>query len=195
MAPLAGLTETTTFADALAREEGLFDRLAAQNAAFRKFARVLMREDVAPRLALRDVANMAGVPTAYVIEIATGATPALVQPGKEPAYHDSRGQAPTTFDAEARTIDVRSELDNGHEPLGRILDALDVLGPAEDLVVEATFHPVPLRRLLGGRGFASFAEMLSDQHWRVRFRREPRIRDAESQSSSCCGGCSGSHRA
>lgn len=195
MAPAVDLTEATDLADALGRDALLLDRLTAQNPIFRKFARVLMREDVAPHLTLADVANMAGLPAAYVMEIARGCAPAAVRPRDEPAYHDCRGRAPTEFEVAADTVDVRSDLENGHEPLGRILDALAALGPSEDLVVETTFHPVPLRRLLGGRGFASFAEMLGDQHWRVRFRREAMIRSGEAKSSSCCGGCCGSGRA
>lgn len=189
------LTEATNFADALGHDALLFDRLATQNPVFRKFARVLMRDDVAPRLALADVANMAGLPAGYVMEIARGRAPTAVQPLDEPAYQDCRGRASTEFDVEARTVDVRTDLDNGHEPLGRILDAVAALGSSEDLVVEATFHPVPLRRMLGGRGFASYAEMLGDQHWRVRFRRETMIRSGEAKASSCCGGCCGSGRA
>jgi hypothetical protein len=189
------LTEATSFADALGNDALLFDRFATQNPAFRKFARVVMREDVAPRLALADLANMAGLPAKYVMEIAKGRAPAAVQPLDEPAYQDCRGRAPAEFEVEARTVDVRTDLENGHEPLGRILDAVAALGPSEDLVVEATFHPVPLRRMLGGRGFASYAEMLADQHWRVRFRRETMIGSGEAKASSCCGGCCGSRSA
>jgi uncharacterized protein (DUF2249 family) len=129
------------------------------------------------------------------MDVAKGAIPSPVPPAGEPSYRDSRGQSPTTFDVATRTLDVRADLENGHEPLGRILDALAALEPTEDLVVESTFHPVPLRRLLSGRGFASFAEMLDDQYWRVRFRRESAIRDAEATASSCCGGRCGSRRA
>lgn len=87
--------------NALDRDEQLFDRLSAQSPAFRKFARVLMRDDVAPRLALVDIANMAGVPATYVKDVALGATPAPVPPVEEPEYRDARGQAPAKFDADA----------------------------------------------------------------------------------------------
>jgi uncharacterized protein (DUF2249 family) len=186
---------TTTFADALAADEHLFGRLIAYHPGFRRFEGVLMREDTAPRLALADISNMVGVPVAQVMEIARGrkvTAPPTLPP--EPAISDSRGRDPESFEAAARNVDVRNDLENGHEPLGRILDALASLRPAEDLVVEATFHPVPLRRLLSGRGFASFAEQIGDQHWRVRFRRDGAVQAPKGQATSCCGGCCGSQR-
>src|SRR5512134_792560 len=35
------------------------------------------------------------------------------------------------------------------------------------LIIEAPFHPVPLRRVLGEQGFETFAEQLAAGHWRV----------------------------
>jgi uncharacterized protein (DUF2249 family) len=194
------LSPATSFAEALANDERLFDRLIAYHSGFRRFAAVMMRDDTAPRLALGDISNMAGVPVGHVMEIAHGrdvaAAPSLPP---EPTFSDSRGRDPEPFETAACNVDVRADLENGHEPLGRVLDALAVLRPAEDLVVEATFHPVPLRRLLSGRGFASFAEQIGDQHWRIRFRPDgtapaARERAATKQAGSCCGGCCGSPR-
>lgn len=179
-------TLETSFADAIMGDERLFDRLIAYNPVFHKFSRVVMCDDVAPQLALADLASMAGVPSADVLKIAGGQMPKITSPlPADPTFVDSRGQTPRTFDTDSYTLDVRSDLDNGQEPLGKILAAVTALSPGQDLVVETAFHAVPLRRLLSRRGFASFAEQISDQHWRIRFRRN------DHSGASCCGRCGG----
>jgi hypothetical protein len=186
MTSALALTAETSFAQAIMKDETLFDRLVAYSPAFHKFSRVVMRDDLAPQLALRDLASMAGVPTVEVLAVASGRTLSTpTTPPDEPAFADSRGQAPRIFDVDTYAVDVRGDLDHGHEPLGKILDAVAALLSGQDLVIETTFHAVPLRRLLSGRGFASFAEQISDDHWRIRFRR------SEHNGASCCGRCGG----
>ena len=180
------VTAETSFADAIMRDETLFDRLVAYNPVFHKFSRVVMRDDIAPQLALADLASMAGVPSADVLAVARGQTPKASAPSPDdPVFTDSRGQAPRVFNVDTHTLDVRSDLEHGHEPLAKILDAVAALKPSQDLVVETTFHAVPLRRLLNRRGFASFGEQIGDEHWRIRFRR------SDHHGASCCGRCGG----
>jgi uncharacterized protein (DUF2249 family) len=180
------LTPETSFAVAIMNDETLFERLVAYNRGFHKFSRVVMREDVASQLALGDLASMAGVPSADVLAVAGGGAPetAAASPG-EPAFRDSRGKTPHTFDVDTHTLDVRSDLDHGQEPLATILGAVAALKPGQDLVIETTFHAVPLRRLLSRRGFVSLAEQITDDHWRIRFRR------SNHGGASCCGRCGG----
>lgn len=186
MTTALAFTAETSFADAIMSDETLFDRLVAYNPVFHKFSRVVMRDDVAPQLALGDLASMAGVPSADVLAVAGGRAP-KTQPATpdDPVFTDSRGQAPRVFNVDTQTLDVRGDLDHGHEPLGKILDAVAALKPGQDLVIETTFHAVPLRRLLNRRGLASFAEQIAGDHWRIRFRR------SDHHSASCCGRCGG----
>lgn len=166
----------TPLADALAADELLYARFTAFSPMFRKLARVLLREDIAGQLCLGDVANMTGIPAADLVAVANG--------GKLPPV----GELPDPVDPAARPdwlqgdagdldghnhLDVRPLLENGHEPLSEILHTLGALFPGEVLTLDATFHPAPLRRLLGSRGYASYAERLAPTHWRVHFRREP----------------------
>ncbi len=186
------LTLETSFADAIMADDKLFDRLVAYNPVFHELSRVVMRDDVAPRLALTDLASMAGVPSADVLKVASGEMPKIKSPAPdEPAFSDSRGRTPRAFEVDTHIIDVRDDLDHGHEPLGKILTAAAALAPGQDLVVESTFHTVPLRRLLSSRGLASFAEQIGDQHWRIRFRRSDHNAADAHGSGSCCGRCGG----
>jgi hypothetical protein len=186
MTTALALTAETSFADAITSDETLFDRLVAYNPVFHKFSRVVMRDDLAPQLALGDLASMAGVPPSDVLAVARGRPPKTPVPSPEdPVSTDSRGQAPRVFNVDTHTLDVRGDLDQGHEPLGKILAAVAALNPGQDLVIETTFHAVSLRRLLNRRGFASFAEQITDDHWRIRFRR------SDHRGASCCGRCGG----
>lgn len=186
MTTALALTAETSFADAITSDEMLFDRLVAYNPVFHKFSRVVMCDDLAPQLALGDLASMAGVPSADVLAVAHGRSPKTPAPSPEdPVSTDSRGGTPRVFNVDTHTLDVRGDLDHGHEPLGKILTAVAALNPGQDLVIETTFHAVPLRRLLNRRGFASFAEQITDDHWRIRFRR------SDHRGASCCGRCGG----
>jgi len=79
--------------------------------------------------------------------------------------------ATETDDGAARKLDVRPMIARGEEPLTALLDVADKVGIGEILIVDAPFDPAPLRRLLDRKGFEDHAEQLSDEHWRVHFRR------------------------
>lgn len=73
------------------------------------------------------------------------------------------GEAPTAapppaarpaLAARAMRLDVRPVLTSGRDPLADILQVLETLAPTSLLVVTAPFRPVPLERLLAGRGHA-----------------------------------------
>lgn len=66
-------------------------------------------------------------------------------------------------------IDVRPILARGTDPLELILENVAQLSPDDVLLIEAPFDPLPLRRLMAGRGYDSYGVQLSDQHWQVFF--------------------------
>jgi len=159
----------TPLVDALSIDEAYFERLASAFPIYRKFAKALLREDTAGRLTLADVANMAGVPVADVVDASAGpngggAAAAAPLPEGRPAWADFPGQETCRFDA-------RPLLEAGHEPLPALLSFAEAAAPSAMLVIDATFHPQPLRRLFEGRGYASAAESLAADHWRVYLRR------------------------
>lgn len=73
----------------------------------------------------------------------------------------------------AAWLDVRPILASGGEPLSAILETAATVGEGEVLVLDAPFNPVPLRLLLGGKGFEAHATELAPDHWRLYFRRQP----------------------
>ena len=69
-------------------------------------------------------------------------------------------------------LDVRPLLAGGQEPFGVIMKAIEQVPPGGALVLDAPFDPVPLRRLLGSRGFTLEIEQLAEDHFRIRFQRQ-----------------------
>ena len=165
------IDQETPFLDAWVQREDLLDRLCAYNPAFGEFRRVLGNEDVAGRLTLGDVASMVDSPADEVAAVANGADlPArrsqpLENAPASPATDRSGDAAPLP----RRMLDARPIFANGQEPLAAILALVDDAGPYATLIIDAPFHPVPLRRLLARRGYRSNAQALAPDHWRCTF--------------------------
>jgi uncharacterized protein (DUF2249 family) len=75
-------------------------------------------------------------------------------------------------------LDVREDIHAGREPLGRIMAAVEALPPDGVLVLRAPFEPVPLYRVLAGRGFAHLTERRAAGDWLVSFYRDPAAAEA-----------------
>ncbi|SDT57041.1 putative zinc-binding protein [Bradyrhizobium canariense] len=163
------LTADTSLIDGIMRDESLLDRIIALDGRFGKFRKVLNDERVAANVNLKDVAHMLDVEVRALLAFANGQAP-MEMPGK-PSELPVSGSIDAS--ATARILDVRPLFERGIEPLMTILEAASALEGDAALIVEAPFHPLPLRRLLGGRGFESRAARLSSEHWQVAFRHEP----------------------
>ncbi len=70
------------------------------------------------------------------------------------------------------SLDVRPILAGGADPLEQILARMAELPPDAILRIEAPFDPVPLRRLLAGRGYGSSSRQISERHWQVFFKKQ-----------------------
>jgi uncharacterized protein (DUF2249 family) len=158
----------TLLIDALRHDEKVLDRILALDGRFAKFRKVLNDQRVASVLSLADVAHMLDVAAGALLDFANGEAPMKLQGAASEPPRSSQG----SLEPIAETLDLRPEFERGIEPLMIVLDAISVLKPGTALMVEAPFHPMPLRRLLGGRGFESRAIQVSPEHWQVVFRRE-----------------------
>jgi uncharacterized protein (DUF2249 family) len=162
------LVADTLLIDALRQDEGLLDRILAVDGRFAKFRKVLNDERAASVLSLQDVARMLDVAAGALVDFANGRAALTLQgtPSELPTFAQAD---PGSIE---ETLDLRPEFERGIEPLMIVLDAISALEPGAALMVEAPFHPLPLRRLLGGRDFGSRATQVSPEHWQVVFRRE-----------------------
>jgi len=69
-------------------------------------------------------------------------------------------------------MDVRPLLARGIDPLEQILARVSNLPDNAILQIEAPFDPLPLRRLMTGRGYDSHSVQRSEDHWQVSFRKQ-----------------------
>ncbi|MCP4924613.1 MAG: DUF2249 domain-containing protein [Gammaproteobacteria bacterium] len=65
------------------------------------------------------------------------------------------------------TLDVRPLIEQGHDPLEEILQALDRLSSDGLLLLITPFRPGPLITLLQERGYRLYATELGPDHWQV----------------------------
>ena len=163
-------TARSSFFDYLMSDEGAWDRLVERHAGFGKFARVLLDEARASRVDLTDVARMVDVDLSGLMALVNGEA----ANGPLPEGHWALPEIGCGCRARAAggaELDLRPIFDRGEEPLCEILDAAEATPAGNTLTVTAPFHPVPLRRLLAGRGFASLATDLAGGAWQVVFQR------------------------
>ena len=148
-------------------------------------------ETVADELRLTDNFSDAGLPKPIFIALANGSS---FRRGDGPAGATTRRPEPANEDCvgpcNGRSISGRSSTP-ARSRLPRFSAELPAIEPGRVLVIEAPFHPLPLRRLLRRRGFRSSAECLGAEHWRVRFERSaggPRAAANDGAASGCgCG--------
>jgi len=163
-------TAQSAFLDYLMSGDDAWDRLVARHPPFGKFARVLVDEARAGRVNMADVARMVGVDLASLLALANGeAGEGPLPDGNWPLPEIGCGCRARA--ANGTELDLRPVFERGEEPLCLILDAADATAEGDTLTVTAPFHPIPLRRLLAGRGFASLATGLADGVWQVVFQR------------------------
>lgn len=164
---MTAATPESAWIDLLLSEEAAFDRLLDRNPRIGKFRRVLNDEQVAGRLSVGDVARMLDLPVDALLAIVQG-RPSTAAAATEAVEDDAWAESAV----QQVPLDLRPVFADGHEPLAMILDQIRALPDGAALVIQAPFHPVPLRRLLGGRGYRSVARAVAPDHWRVAFRRE-----------------------
>lgn len=160
-------TPATKLVDAMLADEGFLNRVTEHHSATLKFQRVLNDEQVAGKLTLDDVARMIDLPVATLLKIAEGSTPGEgTTAAEEPLPPGWPEHGP-----DATVLDLRPVFEAGFEPLMLILAEVAKLEADDLLILEAPFHPKPLRRLLRGRGFDSFAREMPGSSWQVALRR------------------------
>lgn len=170
---MAKFTSGTSLIDALLAEEAFLERLIAYRPVLAKFQPVLNDEHVARELRLADVARMVDLPVETLLAVTEGAALPELPAGMPAAGADMQLASGWVEPGEDRaTLDLRPVFERGIEPLAMILDEIARLGPETTFMIDAPFHPLPLRRLLGGRGFESCARQLSAAHWQVAFWRQ-----------------------
>jgi uncharacterized protein (DUF2249 family) len=72
-------------------------------------------------------------------------------------------------------LDVREMQHRGEDPFAVIMDSARHTGPGQILRLRNTFEPMPLYQVLGGKGFAHWAEQVGPEDWVISFYREQAV--------------------
>ncbi len=163
----------TTVADALDADPSLIDRLVALNGVFARLRNPEERMTLGAMVSLADAAVIAGVDLTDLLQAANAGSPlACASANRDPPAEDPPAENPpdwmTRFDeAEAAYLDVRPLVARDESPFTPVMTAAAAVPPGGGLVLDVPFNPLPLRRILGDRGFASYGRRLGRDRWRI----------------------------
>jgi uncharacterized protein (DUF2249 family) len=173
-ARIGRISAASRLTDVIAAEPAAIERLLAIDPIFRDLeALSTCASPLGPTL--RQAAERVGVPVAALLAVITGQAPAACfsAEGVE-KEREARPDWLDHFHEEAATrIDVRPSLAAGRDPFTTVMAAAAQVPQGGELVIDAPFDPVPLRRVLERRGFATFGRRLAEQHWRICCHRDP----------------------
>ena len=160
--------------EVIAAEPAAIGRLAAVDPAFQDLG-ALSTSSSPLGPTLRELAERVGVPVAALLGVITGEAPAAcLAADRVEKEHEARpGWLDHFQEAAAVRIDVRPSLAARRDPFTTVMAAAAEVPPGGGLRIDAPFDPVPLRRVLERRGFATFGRRLAEQHWHICCRREP----------------------
>lgn len=166
------ISATSRLMDVIAGEPAAIERLAAIDPVFRDLgALTTSASPFGPTL--REAAEQVGVPVAALLGVITGEVPAacLAADRVEKEREARPGWLDHFQEGAATRIDVRPLLAAGRDPFTTVMAGAAEVPQGGGLVIDAPFDPVPLRRVLERRGFATFGRRLAEQHWRICCRR------------------------
>jgi uncharacterized protein (DUF2249 family) len=174
-------TPETVVNEAAAIDAGVIARLAACHPSLERLKAPGLGRVLAGLITLADVARIAGVDLEELLAYANGERdlmPAPVAPKPE--------SAPDWLSKEPNErLDVRPLIQQGGDPFHEIMSITSRMAEGQVLEIEAPFDPVPLRRVLGERGFAHHGQHAGPDHWRIRFMRERPDSPGETPPASC----------
>jgi uncharacterized protein (DUF2249 family) len=136
---------------------------------FKKLNNPLLRRTLAPRVTIEQAARIAGVELQKLLlrlNQAIGCEADFLkwcaQQGPLQSTKETAGEEQTRpswlASAQVKTLDVRPIISSGKDPFEDIMREVDSLAENEVLLIVNSFEPVPLYRVMQGRGFAHFTE-------------------------------------
>jgi len=174
------ITADTMVARLLQQHPELLEVLARYHPHFKLLGQRRLRRVIAPPVTLAQVAQMAGVSSAELLDTLSEA---LGEKDANPRAEPSR-PATTPGAVEARPeelanlpasrqvrLDVREDIERNEEPFARIMAVVKTLQADQALVLQAPFEPIPLYEVLGRRGLRHWTEPAAPGDWIVWFYR------------------------
>jgi uncharacterized protein (DUF2249 family) len=148
---MAEFTLDTKVSEALEERPELRELLPAFHPAFAKLNQPVIGKLLPRLVSIGDAAKVAGVDAEALLEVFNlpGAPPHALPPSAPV----SEPEPPWLKTSRRRELDLRPMLAAGREPFPTIMDAMRRLAVGEVISLRMPFEPVPLRSLLGKRGW------------------------------------------
>lgn len=155
-------------ADIIAADPAVVDRLIAISPAFTLLRDPATVQTTGRFVTLREAAGIAGVSVACLVAAANGEQRGSCAAGDTVPNDDGEPDWFPSFDeSTAPVIDVRPVIGEDQCPFSAVMGLAARVPLAGGLVIDAPFNPVPLRRALADKGFATHARQQTETHWRV----------------------------
>lgn len=175
----------TRVVDVLAADPDAIDRLVSLHPLFQRLRDVEIRRSIGDLVTLAEAAEIVGVPLSDVLLAANARSPAACWGAYRDAPEEERPQWMDRFDGQAvRCIDVHPLIGQGREPFSHVLTCAAAISDGSGFVLQVPFNPLPLREVLGRKGFVSFAEREAADRWRIFFLRKPGEREPAAARSN-----------
>lgn len=158
----------TNVAEAIAADPSLIDRLSALCPMLERLRKPEERATFGPAFSLSDLAAEAGLRLSDLLLAANAQSPGACAAEIDAAPEEDAPAWMTGFrESDAAHIDVRALISADEEPFTRVMATAAGVSKGGGLVLDAPFNPLPLRGVLGRKGFATYGRRLSESFWRV----------------------------
>ncbi len=162
----------------------LVDVLINYNPHFKLLKNPILRRTVAKLATVEKAAQVAGVSLRGLLKVlneAVGYEMTLKELMTVPEFKRGPEEMPEEIKSVKQEdivrLDVRDMLRRGEEPFGRIMDAVKDLRDNQVFLLDVLFEPGPLYDVMEKKGFASYTERVSEEHYRVYFYRNARTQE------------------
>ncbi len=165
------ITKDTKISKILKANAAAIDVIAGINKHFRKLKNPVLRKVLAPRVTVKDAAKIGHVSPEEFLK-------KLESIGFEVDYEKEVSPENNTIiiDKSALdivTLDVRPVIESGADPFKDIMRVLKDMPETQTLKIINVFEPVPLIKILEGKGYKTWTEAVHDNEYHTFFQIEP----------------------
>ncbi len=148
---------------------GAIDAIASINKHFKKLKNPILRKVLAPRVTIKDAANIGDVSVNELLKKleTIGFDIEMDKDDKVEESHDI--QMPITDNDKIVSLDVRPTIGGGGDPFSEIMGAIKVLNTDETLKIINVFEPTPLIGILEKKGYKTWTNKISENEYHTYF--------------------------
>lgn len=172
----------TVLAVAAAADPSVTDRIAKLHPALARLATPGIGRVLARLMTLGDVARISGLPLETLMQAVNdhAQTKDSAAPSLPPISQEARPEWFPTDENTVPAFDVRPIIAQGGDPFNDVMTLASKMQTGDMLRMDAPFNPAPLRRIMGGRGFSSYAQRLAPDHFHIWFCKNNRADGSDS---------------